>query len=249
MFGYSLDDSDKPVFLIWPERTESNGFWLLDVETGHYHNLCQAPSIRAKRRLRSSSQTTSTVNAEDVDSDLEELADHYYSPLRRYSTTSERGRPRRYTTQELFAQEWDFQGGRDGLERFLSLPATWPLARLMFPIRNLKKQMETLLQTYCFETAVTCAEVEEQSSFIKRMAIHQYMAIYLAETITGLLQRVLTHPAKGLVNETNAALLTQKFWVQAIYTELLCASSRFRAVREKTAEATQWVGKGCLPPF
>ena len=59
------------------------------------------------------------------------------------------------------------------------------------------------------------------------------MAIYLAETITGLLQRVLTHPAKGLVNETNAALLTQKFWVQAIYTELLYASSRFRAVREK----------------
>ena len=59
------------------------------------------------------------------------------------------------------------------------------------------------------------------------------MAIYFAETITGLLQRVLTHPAKGLVNETNAALLTQKFWVQAIYTELSYASSRFRAVREK----------------
>ena len=36
-----------------------------------------------------------------------------------------------------------------------------------------------------------------------------------------------------LVNETNAALLTQKFWVQAIYTELLYASSRFRVVREK----------------
>ena len=183
----------------------------------------------------SSSQTASTVNAEDVDTDLEELEDHYYSPLRRYSATLERGRPRRYTTQELFAQEWDFQGGRDGLEQFLSLPATWPLARLMFPIRNLKKQMETLLQAYCFETAVTCAEVEAQSSFIKRMALHlgQYMAIYLAETITGLLQRVLTHPAKGLVNETNAALLTQKFWAQAIYTELLYASSRFRAVREK----------------
>ena len=41
MFGYSLDDSDKPVFLIWAERTENNGFWLLDVKTGHYHNLCQ----------------------------------------------------------------------------------------------------------------------------------------------------------------------------------------------------------------
>ena len=95
--------------------------------------------------------------------------------------------------------------------------------------------METLLQTYCFETAVTCAEAKEQSAYVRRMALHlgQYLAIYLAETITGLLQKVLTHPAKGLVDETNAALLTQKFWVQAIYTELLCASSRFRAVREK----------------
>ena len=74
------------------------------------------------------------------------------------SRIPERGRPanRDCTPQELFAQEWDFKGGRDGSQRFLSLPPTWPLARLMFPIRNLKKQMETLLQAYCFETAVTC---------------------------------------------------------------------------------------------
>ena len=76
----------------------------------------------------------------------------------------------------------------------------------MFPIRNLKKQ-ETLLQAYCLRQR-TCAEAEAQSLFNKRMALHlgQYRAIYLPETITGLLQRVLTHPAKGLVNETNAAL-------------------------------------------
>lgn len=64
----------------------------------------------------------------------------------------------------------------------------------MFPIRNLKEQMETL-QVYCFETAVTCANVESQDSFINRIAMHlgQYIAIYFAETITGLLQRVLTY--------------------------------------------------------
>ena len=185
----------------------------------------------------SSSQTASTVDADDVETDLEDLEDHYSSPLRRFAATLERGRPtkKQYTQQELFGQTWDFHGGRDGLQRFLNLPPTWPLARLMFPIRNLKKQMETLLQAYCFETVVTCAKVDSQGSCIKRMAMHlgQYLAIYLAETITGLLQRVLTHPGRGLVNETNAALLTPKFWVQAIYTELLLASSRFRAVPEK----------------
>lgn len=44
---------------------------------------------------------------------------------------------------------------------------------------------------------------------------------------------MLTRPAKGLVDESNAPLLTPKFWAQAIYTELLHASSRFRAVREQ----------------
>ena len=105
----------------------------------------------------------------------------------------------------------------------------------MFPIRDLRRQMETLLQTYCFEIEVTCAQARAQDAFVRRMALHlvQYLAVFLAETITGLMQRVLTHPARGLVDETNAALLTQKFWVQAIYTELLCASSRHRAVREQ----------------
>ena len=175
------------------------------------------------------------MEAEDVESDLEDLEEHYYSNLRQYSAILEQERPQHYTTQQLNAQEWDFDGGRDGLDRFLSLPATWPLARLMFPIRDLRKQRETLLQTYCFEIAVTCADACEQNAYVRRMALHlgQYLASNLAETITGLLQKVLTHPAQGLVDETNAALLTQKFWVQAVYTELLCASSRIRAVREK----------------
>ena len=45
VFGYSLDDSDKPVYLIWPERTRTNGFWLLDTARNQYHNLCQTVSI------------------------------------------------------------------------------------------------------------------------------------------------------------------------------------------------------------
>ena len=99
--------------------------------------------------------------------------------------------------------------------------------------------METLLQTYCFEIEVTCAQAREQDAFVRRMTFHlvQFLAVFLAETITGLLQRVLTHPARGLVvDETNAALLTQKFWVQAICTELLCASSKQGSERTEKAE-------------
>ena len=128
-------------------------------------------------------------------SDLESLEEHYYSDLRQYSATLERDFPAHYTTQQLNTQEWDFDGHREGIQRFLSLPTTWPLARLVFPIRDLRKQMETLLQTYCFEIEVTCAKASEQDAFVRRMALHlvQYLAVFLAETITELLQRVLTH--------------------------------------------------------
>ena len=62
----------------------------------------------------------------------------------------------------------------------------------MFPIRRLS------LQAYCFETAVTCSDAEAQGPFVKSMAMHlgQVMAIYLAETVTALFQRVLSHPAE-----------------------------------------------------
>ena len=46
-----------------------------------------------------------------------------------------------------------------------------------------------------------------------------------------------------------AALLTQKFWIQAIYTELLRASSRHKAVREheKQRPPTGLIKIVCLP--
>ena len=94
-------------------------------------------------------------------------------------------------------------GDREGIQRFLSLPTTWPLARLTFPIRDLRKQMETLLQTYCFEIEVTCGPLQD---FCKEFSRTLRKAWW--------------------ISTTNAALLTQKFWVQAVSTELLCASSR-----------------------
>ena len=211
VFGYSLD-SDKPVYLIWPERTRSNGLWLLDVARNQYHNLCQTASIcnlglehfyaafgpgcsrdlrvssaRAfgisendiseecsvpggiAKRLRplthgtlrathiqkkakidlqeieaqpldevkeessqncsdsedsSSSQSSSTAEAEDIESDLESLEEHYYSDRRRYSATLERDFSTQFTSQQLNTQEWDFHGGREGIQRFLTLPTT-----------------------------------------------------------------------------------------------------------------------------
>ena len=115
----------------------------------------------------SSSQSSSATDAEDIESDLESLEEHYYSDLRQYSATLEKDFSAQFTSQQLNTQEWNFHGGHAGIQRFLTLPTTWPLARLMFPIRDLRKQMETLLQTYCFEIEVTCAQASARAGCIR----------------------------------------------------------------------------------
>ena len=184
----------------------------------------------------SSSETGSTVDAADCDSDMEELRESYDSlqmltaEMRLAATSSDWTVPQRHQKEE-----WEFREGREGLTRFLLLPPTWPLARMLLPIKFVVKQAETLLQNYCFETIAACKSPEQQNQFVFQMArdLGQLMALRSAEIVTELLQSVLQHPAKGLVDEINAPLLTQRFWVQAIYTELLHASSRSRAQRGK----------------
>ena len=70
----------------------------------------------------SGSQSSSTVEAEDIESDLESLEEHYYSDLRQYSATLERDFPAHYTTQQLNAQEWDFHGDREGISKVSLAP-------------------------------------------------------------------------------------------------------------------------------
>ena len=93
-----------------------------------------------------------------------------------------------------------------------------------------------------------CREPERQDPYVHRLAkdLVQYLALFLAETVAELLQSVLTHPSKGLVDASNAPPLTPKFWVQAIYTELLHASSRYRAVREQKRPTTGLAKVICL---
>ena len=87
VFGYSLDDSDKPVYLIWPERTRNNGLWLLEVARNQYHNLCQTTSIcnlglehfyaafglGCSRDLRTSSARAFGISVNDISEDCSVL--------------------------------------------------------------------------------------------------------------------------------------------------------------------------------
>ena len=96
----------------------------------------------------------------------------------------------------------------------------WPLARLTFPLVNLIKQLELLLQAYCFET-IACSWVPEQHEEQAKTCAQdlvQCMALSLAEMIANLFRSALHDPSLGLVDNSNAPLLTPKFWLQPIYT-------------------------------
>ena len=116
---------------------------------------------------------------------------------------------------------------------------------------HLVKQMEALLQAYCFETIARCRQPDERTARVKAFArdLVQCLALHLAEVVSEVLQGVLRDTAHGLVDTSNAESLSPKFWIQAIYTELLHASCRYEAIREKEAcrAATALVKVTCLP--
>ena len=107
------------------------------------------------------------------------------------------------------------------------------------------------MQVYCDETLAMCQQPRKYKKHVHRFAkdLVQYLALHLAEMMAELFQIVLDYPSQGLVDASNASLLAPKFWVQSIYTELLHAGCRLRAVREKEEQgsATGLVKVTCLP--
>ena len=103
----------------------------------------------------SSSETSSTVDAADCDSDIEELRDSYDSLQKLTDEMLAVGLSRKIRSLE-----------KDGLTRFLLLPPTWPLARMLLPIKFIVKQAETLLQNYCFETIAACKAPKQQNQYV-----------------------------------------------------------------------------------
>ena len=96
--------------------------------------------------------------------------------------------------------------GQVQLRELVHLPRNWPLARLTIPLRGLSKQVDRLLEGYCF----------------------QILAEYLADTIAWLMRSILDHESKILFDTDTEPLLTPGFWILPLYRELLNSASRNR---------------------
>eukprot|EP00434_Breviolum_minutum_P046410 symbB.v1.2.041958.t1/scaffold8927.1/size4644/1 len=92
--------------------------------------------------------------------------------------------------------------GQEKLQELVHLPRTWPLARLTIPLQGLSKQIDRLLEGYCFfQILATNRYPEAHNGRVLQTATHLtwILAEYLADTIArvdppqGLSRHLLEH--------------------------------------------------------
>ena len=120
--------------------------------------------------------------------------------------------------------------GQEKLQELVHLPRTWPLARLTIPLEGLSKQIDRLLDGYCFQILATNQNPEAHNGRIVQTATHLtwILAEYLADTIAWLMRSILGHDSKILFDKDTQLLLTPKFWVLPLYREFLNSARRIR---------------------
>eukprot|EP00434_Breviolum_minutum_P044510 symbB.v1.2.039761.t1/scaffold6771.1/size17783/1 len=120
--------------------------------------------------------------------------------------------------------------GQEKLQELVHLPRTWPLARLTIPLAGLSKQIDRLLEGYCFQILATNRDPEAHNGRVIQTATHLtwILAEYVADTIAWLMRSILGHASKILFDNDTQLLLTPKFWILPLYRELLNSARRIR---------------------
>ena len=90
--------------------------------------------------------------------------------------------------------------GQGQLRELVHLPRNWPLARLTIPLGGLSKQVDRLLEDYCFQILATNRDPDAHHGKVIQTATHLtlILAEYLADTIAWLMRSILEHESKIL---------------------------------------------------
>ena len=292
VFGYAMDNSDLPCYILWPMRTAEQSFWCMDAWKGDWVQLdmcpfiapvgiehffdafcfnpqrpwrapaCQALGIPScniaadthlehlqedkfmltPRRIpveRKAStdksradqdMVTGVVSGSDDESGWSGVSDNSSTDsectiLEASSVASDQDRFD--TAYEAFRNLADglydidltrhYRGvtsedaagvqllnGQEKLQELVHLPRNWPLARLTIPLAGLSKQIDRLLEGYCFQILATNRDPEAHNGKVIQTATHLtwILAEYLADTIAWLMRSILGHASKILFDNT-----------------------------------------------
>ena len=77
--------------------------------------------------------------------------------------------------------------GYEKLQEMVHLPRTWPLARLTIPLEGRSKQIDRLLERYCFQILFTNQYFETHNGKVLQIVTHLtwILAEYLSDTLRG----------------------------------------------------------------
>eukprot|EP00434_Breviolum_minutum_P033671 symbB.v1.2.029795.t1/scaffold3289.1/size59672/4 len=93
---------------------------------------------------------------------------------------------------------------------------------------GLSKQIDRLLEGYCFQILATNRDPEAHNGRVLQTAhLTWILAEYLADTMW-LMRSILGHASQILFDNDTQALLTPKFWILPLYRELLNSAHRIR---------------------
>ena len=317
VFGYAMDGTDLPCYILWPVRTNAHSFWCLDAWKGDWVNLDRCdflasvgiehffdafslnpsrpwrtaagralglqadhiaddnsidPSMRSKFTLtercipkerkatpdksgdeepkhtgeesgsgEESGWSWSDSSSTDSDGSMSD-ASSVVSDQDRFDTAYAAFRDLSEGLYRIDTQQYSrgvtsddvpgilLQNGPEKLQDLVHLPRNWPLARLSIPLAGLSKQVDRLLEGYCFQILATNQDPNLHNGKVSQMAKHLtlLMAEYLADTVAWLMRSILGHESKILFDTDTEPLMTPGFWIMPLYRELLNSASRNR---------------------
>ena len=101
---------------------------------------------------------------------------------------------------------------------------------MTIPLGGLSKQIDRLLEGYCFQILATNRDPEAHNGKVIQTAtqLTWILAEYLADTIAWLMRSILDHASKILFDNDTEPLLTPGFWILPLYRELLNSARRNR---------------------
>ena len=84
MYGYGVDGSDRPSYLLWPRRGSNGHFWLMEPRTGNYFDPAKANfiaplgvehffdafALEQKRDIREAAATALELDRDDIQPNL-----------------------------------------------------------------------------------------------------------------------------------------------------------------------------------
>eukprot|EP00434_Breviolum_minutum_P035286 symbB.v1.2.031227.t2/scaffold3601.1/size53442/2 len=247
VFGYAMDGSDLPCYILWPIRTAEQSFWCMDAWKGDWVQLDKCGFIapvgiehffdafcfNPQRPWRAAPCQALGIPSCQVaeDTHLEHLHENKFmlTPRRipaERKATADKSR----VDLDMDAPGVQLLNGQEKLQEVMHVPRTWPLVRLTIPLAGLSKQIDRLLEGYCFQILATNRDPEAHNGKVIQTATHLtwILAEYLAVTIAWLMRSILDHASKILFDNDTQPLLTPSFWILPLYRELLNSARRIR---------------------